>query len=161
VTSPATAPAAESATGDTERTTLGRIIDLTDRKRQLDSELRKIKAELEPLHAQMLNEFATRGETSARHAATGKLVYINRRTWARASDGDKAAAYDALVAAGGDLAAFAERGFNTHSLSAYFREQLKIREAEGHPVTDLNELVPDGLRGVIELTEDHTIGVRA
>lgn len=142
-----------------EQTTLGKIIELTDRKRELDKELRAVKGELEPLHAQMLDEFATRGETSARHAASGKLVYINRRVWARAADSDKDRAYEALVAAG--LNEYAQRGFNVTSLSAYFNERVKERAAEGNPVTDLAELLPAELREAIDLTEDHTIGVRS
>jgi len=143
----------------TEQTTLGRIIELTDHKRSLDRQLRALKAELEPLHQQMLDEFAQRGETSARHGATGQLVYINRRTWARAADGNKDRAYDALIAAG--LHEYAERGFNTHALSAYFREELKRRQEHGDPVTDITELLPAELQGAIELTTDHSIGVRA
>lgn len=143
----------------TEQTTLGTIIELTERKRDLDRDLRAVKAQLEPLHAEMLDEFARRGESSARHAETGMLVYVGRRTWARAAGGDKDTAYDALRAAG--LEEYADRGFNTHALSAYFRERLKARNETGDPVTDLSELLPPALQGVIELTEDQTINVRS
>lgn len=143
-----------------EQTTLGKIIALTDQKRDLEAQLRVVKEQLEPLHTQMLDEFASRGETSARHAATGKLVYINRRTWARPADGrSKDDVYDALVAAG--LEDYAERGFNTQKLSAYFRELIKQSEENGTPVDNPADLLPEQLAGLVDLTTDHIIAVRS
>lgn len=150
-----------TATPDTTggQTTLGQIIELTERKRSLESEARLLKDQLEPLHRQLLEEFADQGLTSARHAASGKLVYVSRKTWARAAGGDKTRAYDALISAG--LEDYAERGFNTNKLSAYFRELIKQHEDNGEAITDPTVLLPAQLQGVIELTTDNTVAVRA
>lgn len=143
---------------ENQETTTAQIVDLTEIKRELEKQLKAVKRSLEPRHAEMLDTFAQRGETSARHAESGKLVYVNRQIWARA-DGEKADACEALRAAG--LEAFVSEGFNTHSLSGYFREKRDELEAEGTPVTDVEALLPDELRGQIALTEDLTIGVRS
>lgn len=54
----------------------------------------------------------------------GYTIYTRRTLWAGAED--KAAAYDALVAAGYDD--YAQRTFNTQSVSALFREWDKAGE---------------------------------
>lgn len=145
--------------GEADEALTGRIVALTEVKRELDRALKATKSRLEPLHDQMLDTFTERGDTSARHAESGKLVYVNRRIWARAASEDKSEACAALKAAG--LDAFVAEGFNTTSLSAYFNEQVKEREADGEPVTDLDDLLPPELKGRIALTQDHTIGVRS
>lgn len=142
-----------------EETTLGQVVELTEVKRQLDVALKTVKDKIAPRHEELLEAFADEGVTSKRHAESGKLVYVNRRIWARAATDDKAPACEALRAAG--LAEFVQEGFNTTSLSAYFNEQAKNAEADGTPVTDLEELLPESLRGAIALTEDHKIGVRS
>lgn len=141
-------------------TVLGQVVELTELKRTLDSALKATKDKLDPRHEQLLEEFAGEGVSSKRHAETGKLVYVNRRVWARPADGHtKDTTADLLEAAG--LGDYVERGWNTTSLSAYFNEQVKTREADGQPVTNLDQLLPDQLRGAIALTEDHKIGVRS
>lgn len=144
---------------EAEGTVLGQVVELTALKRELDVSLKAVKDALSPRHEELLDAFAQEGVSSKRHAETGKLVYINRRVWARPAEGeDKDSTADALVAAG--LGEYVERGWNTTSLSAYFNEQVKAREADHQPVTDLDEMLPQELRGVIALTEDHKIGVR-
>lgn len=141
------------AEAEAEDTVTGQIVGLTEIKREVERALRTVKESLAPRHEQMLDTFAQRGETSARHAASGQLVYVSRQLWARAAGGDKPAACSALKEAG--LGDFVEEGFNVHSLSAYFRE---LRERDG--AIDVDSLLPAQLRGAIELTEDHKIGVR-
>jgi hypothetical protein len=173
VTSEATAPAAERPTtlhelrklirqlqsrGEQDETTLGQVIELTELKRTLDQELKNVKEALKVPAEKLLTEFADEGVSSKRHADSGKLAYINRQIWARAV-ADKELACDQLRKAG--LGDYVAESFNTHSLSAYFREQIKAAEAEGNAVTDLGDFLPDELRGSIELTEDHVIGVRS
>lgn len=139
----------------------GKIVELTELKRVLGLELDRVKKALAPLHEEMLDEFAERGDSSARHAASGKLVYINPKIWARAAT-DKPSACVALRAAG--LGDFVEEGFNTNSLSSYFRELAKSElEAKGIPITDeaIEALLPEPLRGEIALTIDRQIGVRS
>lgn len=142
---------------EAEDTTLGQVVELTELKRTLDTALKATKDKLAPRHEELLDSFGEEGVTSKRHAESGKLVYVNRRIWARAED--KPAACEALKAAG--LGDFVQLGFNVTSLSAYFNEAVKGREADGEPVTDLEDLLPQELRGAIALTEDHKIGVRS
>jgi hypothetical protein len=142
-----------------ETTSLDRYVELKAEKARIERDLRIVKDELAPLEAALLEEFATEGVSGKRHAGTGKLVSIARRVWARAADGDKDAAADALEAAG--LGDYVQRGFNTNSLSAHFRELVKARQEAGDPVTDLDALLPEPLRGRIELTEDAVLSVRS
>lgn len=137
---------------------VGKVAAMTLVKRELERSLKSIKRELEPLNQAVLDEFADRGVTSMRDAATGKTVSMSRKVWARRADGiDSGVACEGLEAAG--LGDFVEQGFNTHSLSGYFRELVKERMAEGDPVDDLDELLPEPLRGLIALTDDQTVGV--
>lgn len=149
----------DTATAPVGQTTLDQFVALKDRKADLERQLRTIKDELTPLEQQLLDEFAAEGVAGKRHAATGKLVSITRRIWARAHDGDKPAACAALQAAG--LGDYVEQSFNTNSLSAYFRELAAQQESAGTPVADLQQLLPEQLRDAIDLTQDHTLSVRS
>jgi hypothetical protein len=140
--------------------TLDLFVELTETKRDLERELRMVKEQLKPLEAALLDEFVEQGVSGQRHAATGKLVSITRKIWARAKDGNKAAAAEAM-ARDDELSAFVEPGWNTNSVSAYFRELAANAAANGDPVTDLMSLVPVELRDVLELTEDHVLSVRS
>lgn len=144
---------------DTATSALDQFVELKDRKTQLERELRDVKEQLGPLEQQLLDEFAAEGVSGKRHAATGKLVSITRRIWARAHNGDKPAACAALQAAG--LGDYVEPGFNVNSLSAYFRELASQRIDAGEPVTDLSSLLPPALVGAIDLTQDHQLSVRS
>lgn len=142
----------------TATTTLDQFVDLKARKADLERELRAVKEDLAPLEAALLEEFAAEGVAGKRHASSGKLVSISRKVWARAAGGDKDAAADALVDAG--LGDYVQRGFNTNSLSAYFREQLREKTEQGEHVA-LEDLLPEPLRGRVELTEDQALSVRS
>lgn len=129
---------------------------LTQRKRDLEHELNQIKDELKPLEEQILDELAANGWQNITHADSGYTFYIRRQIWARAADGeDRTAACRALKQAG--LGDFVGETFNTHSLSAHFRELAEERVAQGDPVTDVDVLLPEELRGVIQLTTDHSL----
>jgi hypothetical protein len=139
---------------------LDQFVTLSDRKQDLERDLRGVKDDLGTLEQQLLDEFATEGVSSKRHTASGKLVHITRRIWARAAAG-KADAAQALRAHGGELAEFVELGFNTQSLSSYFSEQAKRRADDHDPVTNLAQLVPVDLQSFIELTDTHSLRVRS
>lgn len=141
-------------------TLLDRYVALAAEKSSLDGQLTAVKDELALVEQQLLDEFTREGVTSKRHAATGKLVHVTRRIWARAN-GDRTATAEAISRAGGEISSFAHLDFNVNSLSAYFREQAREREATGDPVTDLATLVPAVLREHIALTEDHRLSVRS
>ena len=70
----------------------------------------------------------------------GRTVYVERKLWAKAKDGDKAAVCKALKRA--RLGDYVEETFNTNSLSAYVREL----DREDRPL-------PPSLREVLEVSE--------
>lgn len=139
---------------------LDEFVDLADQKAALERQLRGVKEQLDILETELLDEFAQEGVSSKRHAASGKLVHITRRIWARPATA-KADAARALQQHGGELAEFAELGFNVQSLSSYFSEQAKRRADEHDPVTDLTDLLPGDLQGFIELSDTHQLRVRS
>jgi hypothetical protein len=145
----------------TEPTTLDQYVSLTEAKRELERELRMVKEQITPLQEQLLEEFAERGISGERHAASGKLVSITRRIWARARDGSSKHLAAEAMAKDPELSTFVELGWNTNSVSAYFRELATAQKDAGEPVTDLSTLVPVELRDVLELTEDHILSVRS
>lgn len=141
-----------------DQDTVQRFIAAKDTKKLIESQLDDIKAELATLEEQITAALAAAGLDGIKDAATGRKITVTRRVWARAAH-DKEAACAALQAAG--LGDFVAPSFNTHSLSAYFREQLKQRNAAGDPVTDVADLLPAELADAISLTEDTTLSVRA
>lgn len=143
----------------TTGTALDEFVELTMRKRDLERQLRAVKEQIEPLAAQLLDEFSSEGVSGKRHEGTGRMVSISRKVWARAADGDKPAACEALKDAG--LGDYVQEGFNTNSLSAYFREQWDQYVAQHGTGTDPAVVLPQPLRGRIELTCDTTLTVRA
>lgn len=150
---------------------LDEFVRLTIRKQLIEAAKRKTTGRLAELEAQILEDFATNGESGRRHAATGTLVSTARRIWARvaregdeATDAERERAADALIAA--DLGDYVQRGFNVNSLSAYFRElaqahdeaQRELPEDQRTPL-DVDQLLPEQLRGAIELTDQPTLSV--
>jgi len=77
----------------------------------------------------------------------GRTVYLERKLWAKAKDGDKAAMCKALKRA--HLGDFVEQTFNTNSLSAYVREL----DREEKPL-------PPSLRKVVEISEVYKLTTR-
>jgi hypothetical protein len=151
-------------------TTLDQFVALKKLKADLDKALRQIGGHLEPREHELLTEYATRGTSGEKHSATGATVYINRRIWARvarsgdkATDQEKAATAAALKEAG--LGQYVDEAVAVRSLSARFNQIVKAetesRKAAGdlRPV-DLAEVLPPGLHGFVDLTEDHILGVR-
>jgi hypothetical protein len=133
---------------------LDRYVELTQRKRELEAELRIVKRDLGDTEPDLLEEFKEGGWRRVNHAASGVTVYLHRQIWARPATDQ---APQALKDAG--LGQYVQEGFNVHSLSAYFRELAKNRVEQGDPVTDLEQLLPPELQGHIHLTQD--VGLRA
>ena len=97
-------------------------LEAEHRKRGLDAELKRVKAELVNLESQALEYLGEEGITSLR--INGSTVYLSTSTYASLND-DKAAAMDALKTAGvGDLV---KESVNASSLAAWARE---LRETE-------------------------------
>jgi hypothetical protein len=117
---------------------LKRFVALEERRRQLEAEIDTLKAEAAELEMSLLPQFEQGG--LERVSIDGRTVYIERKLWAKAKEGDKAAVCKALKRA--HLGDYVEETFNTNSLSAYVREL----DREGRPL-------PPSLREVLEVSE--------
>ena len=117
---------------------LKRFVALEERRRQLETEVDSIKAEAAELESRLLPQFEQSG--TERIAIDGRTVYVERKLWAKAKDGDKAAVCKALRRA--RLGDYVEETFNSNSLSAYVREL----DREERPL-------PSSLRDVLEVSE--------
>jgi hypothetical protein len=145
----------------------------TLRKRRLEAEVRRCNQRIADLEEQVAAELMERGEKKVTHAATGASLTLTQKVWAKvcregdkATDEEKGAAGQALIAAG--LGDFVRPGFNSNSVSAHFRElynahlaeQQALPEHERRPLP-VEHFLPEPLKGFIELTNDPAISVRA
>ena len=117
---------------------LKRFVALEERRRQLEAEVDTIKAEATELEQRLLPQFEQEGFEKI--SIDGRTVYVERKLWAKARDGNKAAVCKALKRA--RLGDYVEETFNTNSLSAYVRE-LDREERR----------LPPSLREVLEVSE--------
>jgi hypothetical protein len=117
---------------------LKRFVALEERRRQLEVEIDTIKAEAAELEERLLPQFEQSG--MERVAIDGRTVYVERKLWAKAKDGDKQALCKALKRA--RLSEFVQETFNPQSLSALVREW----DRDGRPM-------PPSLREVLEVSE--------
>jgi hypothetical protein len=97
---------------------LKRFVALDERRHELEAEIDTIKAEAAELEQRLLPEFERSG--MERVSIDGRTVYIERKLWAKAKAGDRAAVCKALKRC--RLGDYVEETFNTNSLSAYVRE---------------------------------------
>jgi hypothetical protein len=117
---------------------LKRFVALEERRRQLEAEVDTIKAEAAELEQLLLPQFEQEGFEKV--SIDGRTVYVERKLWAKAKDGNKAAVCKALKRA--RLGDYVEETFNTNSLSAYVRDL----DREDRPL-------PPSLREVLEVSE--------
>lgn len=117
---------------------LKRFVSLEERRRQLEAEIDTIKAEASELEGRLLPQFEQAG--MERVSIDGRTVYIERKLWAKAKEGDKPAVCKALKRC--RLGDYVEETFNTNSLSAYVREL----DREGRKM-------PPSLAAVLEVSE--------
>lgn len=117
---------------------LKRFVALEERRRQLETEVDSIKAEAAELEGLLLPQFEQSG--MERVAIDGRTVYVERKLWAKAKDGDKPSVCKALKRC--RLGDYVEETFNTNSLSAYVREL----DREGRQM-------PPSLIAVLEVSE--------
>jgi hypothetical protein len=106
---------------------LKQFVALEERRRQLEAEVDTIKAEAAELEGRLLPQFEQSG--MERVSIDGRTVYVERKLWAKAKDGDKGALCKALKRC--RLGDYVEETFNTNSLSAYVREL----DREGKPLS--------------------------
>jgi hypothetical protein len=143
---------------ETEMSPLDRFVRAKTAKTVLERDLRLVKLDIDPLETKLLELFAQEGVSGKRHAASGKLVSITRKIWARADDKETAATAMRRLP---NLAAFVGLSFNVQSVSSYFRELARTYLDEHGEPAELEQLLPPELHGLIELTEDHTLSVRS
>lgn len=175
----ATAPAAPEATEYISPT--DELTRITLRKRGLEEEIRRINRRIAEVEQTVVDELIARGESGAKHAATGASLRLKRQVWAKldvdteglSSDEEtlvkaelKGRAGGALMEAG--LGDYVRPDFNLNSISAYFREQVKAYDAEQAELPedqrvprDVESFLPEPLRGLLRLDATPKIEVRA
>jgi hypothetical protein len=118
---------------------LKRFVALEERRRQLEAEVEAVKAEAAELEQRLLPQFEHSG--MERVSIDGLTVYLERKLWAKAKDGDKPSVCTALKRC--HLGDYVEETFNTNSLSAYIRELDRERRPLPPtlaPVLDVSEV---------------------
>lgn len=126
-----------------EQPSVARYIELTLRKRDLDAESRRVGEQLDQIEAALLEQWIEEGRQSER--INGVTVYISKRTWATAREGDRQAVVRALEAL--DMRDMVT--FNTQTLSAWFKERAEAGQE-----------VPATLAEVVNLEDRHSLNVR-
>jgi hypothetical protein len=120
------------------------------RAKELDEKLKATNARKTELEARIISEFEQEGVASMK--VMGRTVYTQRNLWAGVPDGvDRQETCEALKDAG--LGDFVAENFNTQTVSAYFREIEKAKKSNGELVMEVDELIPESLRGKIKLSE--------
>ena len=124
---------------------LKRFVALEEQRHQLEAEIDTIKAESAELEGRLLPQFEQSG--MERVAIDGRTVYVERKLWAKAKDGDKPAVCKALKRC--RLGDYVEETFNSNSLSAYVRE-LDREERK----------MPPSLAAVLDVSEVYKLRTR-
>lgn len=121
-----------------------RFAEIYAELKDVDAKDKALKAEKDDMEQLLLDHFTNMGANSmtVTVAPLGKpvkvTVYLSEEIWASAG-GDKQAACDALKANG--LGSYVSEGFNSQSLSAYVREQIKTVRAEKGPGIEFDDIV--------------------
>ena len=113
-------------------------VNLEQQRLDLEARIDAIKRETAELEAALLPQFEQ--DAIDRITVDGRTVYVERKLWAKAKDGDKPAVCKALKRC--RLGDYVEETFNTNSLSAYVREL----DREGRQM-------PPSLAAVLDVSE--------
>ena len=113
-------------------------VTLEQQRLDLEAQVEAIKKETAELETLLLPQFEQ--EAIERISIDGRTVYVERKLWAKAKDGDKPAVCKALKRC--RLGDYVEETYNTNSLSAYIREL----DREGKPLSQ-------ALATVLEISE--------
>lgn len=113
--------------------------------------------------SELMDEFAQRGVSSERHAASGRLAHINNRVFPGVAEGHERGEVAEAMRLVDEMAHFVEPAFNLNSVRAFFTERIKALEEQRIPVTEdeLARLIPDELKGLLELKPSPVISVRS
>ena len=117
--------------------------DLTEKRRDLEAQVNRIKADLSAREEKLVEEFAQAGIQNIK-TSSGATVYLNREVFAKLV-GDHEEALDAFRQAG--LGDFVKESVNSQTLRAYVRE--------------MDEVLPEGLRPYIDVTEVFRMRMRS
>jgi len=93
-------------------------VNLEQQRLDFEAQIDAIKKETAELEAALLPQFEQ--DAIDRISIDGRTVYVERKLWAKAKDGDKPAVCKALKRS--RLGDYVEEIYNTNSLSAYIRE---------------------------------------
>ena len=116
---------------------------LTDKRRNLEAEVKKLASELVVREERLVEAFAQAGIQNIKTAA-GQTVYLNREVFAKLI-GDHKKALTAFRRAG--LADFVKETVNANTLRAYVRE--------------MDEVLPKGLQPYVDITEVFRMSMRS
>jgi hypothetical protein len=111
----------------------------------------------------LMEQFAERGVSSERHAASGRLAHINQRVFPGIVEGHEKGEVAEVMKTVDELADFVDLGFNLNSLRSHFGERIKALKEQGTVIDDavLARLIPDELKGLLELVQSPVISVRS
>lgn len=99
---------------------INKIVDLDDRRRELEAQLKEIKEERSKLEAEVLDQFAEAGIDNIK--VGGRTVYLRKDTYCSPVDGDKERS--AIYLKNNGLGMFVSESFNSLTVSAWVRERI-------------------------------------
>lgn len=125
------------------------LVDLDEEKSELEDDLKELKEDRAEIEEELKELMSEKGVDSLR--VNGRTIYFHSQYWAGYKE-SREQAVKALKKAG--LDSYVNETYNTHSLSAYFRERIQeIEEEEGEPVMDPEEILAPELKDSIKITE--------
>ena len=124
-------------------TLVSEFADLTEQRRKLEVEVKKLATDLAAREEKLVEGFAQAGIQNIK-TATGQTIYLNREIFAKLV-GDQKKAYTAFRRAG--LGDFVKETVNSNTLRAWVRE--------------MDEVLPKGLQPYIDVTEVFRMRMRS
>ena len=122
---------------------VGEYARLTEQRRKLEAEVKRLATDLAAREEVLVEEFAKAGIQNIKTTA-GQTLYLNREVFAKLV-GDHDEALDAFRTAG--LGDFVKESVNAQTLRAYVRE--------------MDEELPEGLQPYIDITEVFRMRMRS
>jgi len=124
-------------------TLVAEFADLTEQRRKLEVEVKKLATDLAAREERLVEEFGQAGIQNIK-TKTGQTIYLNREIFAKLT-GDQKKAYTAFRRAG--LGDFVKETVNANTLRAWVRE--------------MDEVLPKGLQPYIDVTEVFRMRMRS
>ena len=168
--------------GETYQNPTDELVRRTFRKRRLEAEIRKENARIAELDAQLVEEWAEVGRSKDGHEATGATLSLSRRVYAKLDVDTSGLPSDAaqsirsqhkamvgeMLSQLPGLAGLVRSDFNLQTLSAIFAERIRDYDEEQRMLPehervprDVQEFLPDELRGLLVLDATPHVQVRA